>query len=166
MGHNSNQSNSMWKHCTKLETIVLHLFSVLAVPVEICCFGRKIVRPRNVVICSRGKTELPEKSPVLPHFNGFASFGAKNCSLSGFLAVFKQGKEMEKCRHFSGKHNTSFNKIANLWIALCVIQLLLFAPLYFSHLFILFILLHFFLFIGDNFNVVLSNQLEQTMCEQ
>ena len=38
------------------ETKTEHLFSVLAV-LEICHFGRKIVRPRNVVICSRGKTE-------------------------------------------------------------------------------------------------------------
>ena len=38
-----------------------------------------------------GVKQRPEKSPVLPHFNGFASFGAKNCSVWVLVAVYKQG---------------------------------------------------------------------------
>ena len=82
-----------WKHCTKLqrfqvETIILHVFSVLAVPVEICRFGRKIVRPRNVVICGRAAWEITCFAPFQP----FLSFGAENCSLSGFGGCFQTGK--------------------------------------------------------------------------
>ena len=102
--HNSNQSNSKWKHCTKLETIVLHLFSVLAVPVEICRFGRKIVRPRNVVICSRAAWEITCFAP----FQRFCLIWGQELQHLGFWWLFIN-REMKKCWHLSDKHNMAFS---------------------------------------------------------
>ena len=148
--HNSNQSNSKWKHCTKLETIVLHLFSVLAVPVKICRFGRKIVRPRNVVICSRAAWEITSFAPFQP----FSLIWGRELQPFGVRWLFSN-------RDRSWRNvGTSVGNITRVSIKLQTCELL-------SHCVQPnFYYLHFALFIGDNFNVVLSNQLQQTMCEQ
>ena len=82
---------------------------------EICHFGRKIVRPRNVVICSRGKTEPWEITCFAP-FQRFCLIWGQELQHLGVWWLFIN-REMKKCWHLSDKHNMAFFcQCENLWI--------------------------------------------------